>query len=359
MAQVILLHGWLGSSRTFGALPEILESDGHRLLPIFRQYPTSARRQTLEQLAHEFEAEFSRPRPDGPVVVVAHSMGGLLIRAWMLRYYAARGKRPPVERVIECCVPRHGIHLEMPGRLAVRWGCVPGSGLARQMLCPNPLLWDLAWSELEHAALLPPVVAFTGLAGSASMASMLAGGRESDGVVPAALSQPNARYVRAGQPVADLPRRAFRLFAGYRHSGRRGLLAHMRFDRTGHLAETSDETCAALRLAVRGDEEPLRDHGLSSRECLARAFLIVRHEAGRAVEALELSESGKAEGKPARPAARHPDGLALFALHALRPGAPAVERLRVRCDGREWDSPSAGLTALRGGEVCYLDLRTQ
>jgi pimeloyl-ACP methyl ester carboxylesterase len=358
MAQVILLHGWRGSRWCFGALPEILESDGHRVLPIFRQYPTSARRQTLEQLADEFEAEFGHPRPDGPVVVVAHSMGGLLVRLWMLRHYAARGKCPPVERVIECCVPRHGIHLGMLGRLAVRWGCVPGPGLARQMLCPHPFLWDLAWSELEHAPLLPPVVAFGGLLEGATVASLLAGGRESDGVVPAALSQPNARYVRAGQPVADLPRRTFRLFAGYRHTGRRGLLAHMRFDQAGRLAQASDETCAALRLAVRGDEGPLGQHGLDGRACLARAFLIVRHEPGRAVEALELSESGRAEGKAARPAARHPDGLALFALHALLPGAPAIERLRVRCDGREWDSPAAGMKGLRGGEVCYLDLRT-
>jgi pimeloyl-ACP methyl ester carboxylesterase len=355
MAHVVLLHGWLGSPQAFGILAEILEGDGHRILPILRSYRTTGPR-TLEELADQFEEEFSHPRPDVPVTLVAHSMGGLLARVWMLRHYTAHGKRPPVERIIECAVPRHGTFPQTAGRLAIRCGLVPGAALARQMLCPNPFLWDLAWGELEHLAMHPPVIALAGIEETPSFISRLAGGEESDTVVPAAFCQPNAVFLRPGQSPDSLPPRPFRVFRGFRHNGPRGLLAHLHYDRTGKVAEMGDEVRAALRLAVRGDDASVNLHGADGRTCLTRAFLVVRYAAGQAVTAEELSESGKAVGAPVRPTAQHAEGLALFALRALQPGGRALERFRIRCGAKEWDS-AATLGALRGGDVAYLDLR--
>ncbi|MCW8131652.1 MAG: alpha/beta fold hydrolase, partial [Planctomycetota bacterium] len=192
--SVLLLHGWLGRPESFGALPDLLAADGHRVLPVFRRYNSRPRAKRLEDLADELEETLAREKIlqnlDAPMVIIGHSMGGLLARVWMLRHYASKGVMAPVERFFACASPHHGVYLEAFGRVCVRLGLVPGTALARQMCAPNPFLWDLAWSELRHAELLPETVGLAGLAGYSAI-HWICGGLESDGVVPAVFSNPN------------------------------------------------------------------------------------------------------------------------------------------------------------------------
>ena len=60
MATILLLHGWQGAYKNFGALPQILEAEGHQVLPFFRDFNTRRLNVTLEDLADELQAEFQR-----------------------------------------------------------------------------------------------------------------------------------------------------------------------------------------------------------------------------------------------------------------------------------------------------------
>jgi len=158
-----LLHGWLGLPGAFGRLPKILRARGHDVLPLFHRFDSLPRSLTVEDLAERLEEHLVRERRGRPTVLIAHSMGGLVALTWMLRYYAEKGRRSPVERLVTFGTPRHGVWLQPVARAFVDRGLVPGTALARQMRAPNPFLWDLAWSELEHASLLPPVIGGAGL----------------------------------------------------------------------------------------------------------------------------------------------------------------------------------------------------
>lgn len=323
-------------------------------MPIFQKYNTSPRQKTLDELAGELDEDFRREcnarAEREPVVVVTHSMGSLLARVWMLRHYAAKGERPPVERVIECSAPRNGVHLAALARLQIRLGLVPGVTLARQMCAPNPFLWDLAWEELTQASLLPPVIGLTGIETSRSLQSWFVGGAESDGVVPAIYAQPNAVFLRPKQEARRLPERPFLIFRGYRHNGPRGLLCHLR---SATEAPGQNPVADVLRAAV---SQNMLDSQKS--EHPSRSLLVVRGPRGAPSPppVLELATSPAA--RRLRPAAVHPEGLALFDCPAQSFAAGKAVRFSLHWGGQTWTSEDLGSMGLAQEEVVYVDLQS-
>lgn len=319
---VLLLHGWLGKPDSFGALPELLAADGHRVLPVFRSYESHPRSKRLEDLADELEATLQEQKIpqqlDAPMVIIAHSMGGLLARTWMLRHYLSKGRRPPVERLFACASPHHGVHLAPVGRAAVWLGAVPGTALARQMTAPNPFLWDLAWNELKHADLLPETVGLAAYADTTAM-HWICGGTESDGVVPAVFSNPNPVYLKSGAGTQRLPERCFVTYRGYLHHGPRGLIHHLRAEN----GKSASPVGALLRAGV--CESPLAiraREGPAALEPLRRSIAILRYppnSKARPGPRLEIQDGRTT--RHLKPLAIHPTGLALFGWNMREPGA--------------------------------------
>ena len=192
---VLLIHGWNSAPRSFGVLPNRLSKAGYSVLPIFRAY-RCARGVSIGDLADQLEADWSRHQyevskyPRKPAVI-AHSMGGLVVRAWILRHYLSQGLDAPVRLILECGVPRHGALLRWPARTSLQWGLIPGADAGRDMLPPNPFLTELAWAEFNHREAMPPVVSLTGSLEGPSLFGLLIGGPNSDGVVPLICSNPN------------------------------------------------------------------------------------------------------------------------------------------------------------------------
>lgn len=341
---VLLLHGWLGGAHTFAALPTLLKSIEHVVLPSFLPYPTQGRRITLEQLADRLEQTLRAEAAwnGAPLTVLAHSMGTLVARVWMRRHYLDRGLAPPVRLFIECGAPRHGVFLKRAARAMVRWGLVPGAGLAQAMLAPQPWLWDLAWAERAHETLLPPMVALTSVLRRSNWLAPIIGGRDSDGIVPLACSQPNPWFARPGAPAGRLRERPFRVLPDYAHSSHRGLLQHLRADGASRPIPPDDPVWALLRKALLGETwSEVPEHAPEAHA--KHALWIVRHGA----DDLRLEA-----GRIWAPKGRHPSGLALFAV----PVAAGTEAV-LRGGGKAWSAAELGLTdAWRAGAVAYVDL---
>ncbi|MBI3829734.1 MAG: alpha/beta fold hydrolase [Planctomycetes bacterium] len=351
---VLLLHGWLGRPDSFGALPELLEADGHRVLPVFRAYNSRPRRKTLEDLADELEDALRAAKVpqnlDAPMVVVCHSMGGLVARTWIWRHYASKKKRPPVERLIECASPRHGVHLMGISRAAIKLGLVPGTALARQMSAPNPFLWDLAHAELIQQEFWPETVSLAGLTGRRTAMSWIAGGRESDGVVPAIFTNPNPVFLKPGVAPRRFDERVFVPFSGYRHHGPKGIIHHLRKKRG---ATAASPVGAFLRAGVAESPKAiLAREGPGALEPLRRSIAILRFDPLDAARPhLELQDGKRT--LELKPLAVHPEGLALFGWTMAEPGASL--RLKFECNGSSFATVFDDESNC--GEVFYAEMR--
>ncbi len=107
---VILVHGYLSNRGIFSAVVRALDGAGVRSLVTFNFRGVFS---PVEPLVAQLEARVAatvaasgEPR----VVLVCHSMGGLVARAWMARYGAGR-----VAKLVTIATPHHGTALARLG----------------------------------------------------------------------------------------------------------------------------------------------------------------------------------------------------------------------------------------------------
>jgi pimeloyl-ACP methyl ester carboxylesterase len=138
---VIFVHGMRGSPRTFRSLVDSL--DRTRYQPWLFYYPSGANLDTLAglfaQLFLRLQLEYGFDR----FAVVAHSMGGLVSRAFLLDYYA--GVRQDIESVFVTIssplggMPSAGAGVERSPVVINSWrGLAPGSEFLEGLFYSDP-----------------------------------------------------------------------------------------------------------------------------------------------------------------------------------------------------------------------------
>ncbi|MET3131530.1 pimeloyl-ACP methyl ester carboxylesterase [Oxalobacteraceae bacterium GrIS 1.11] len=128
---VLLIHGYVCNHGYWRRLSALLRRAGISHLGLDLE-PAGAAIDDFVPLVHAGIDELCARSGSARVVIVAHSMGGLVARAYLRQHGAAR-----IARVITLATPHHGTALA---------GHAPGHN-ARQMLCDNAWLAELAASE--------------------------------------------------------------------------------------------------------------------------------------------------------------------------------------------------------------------
>ncbi len=175
LTPVVLIHGFLGNPSSFGEMKSFLEKDAGYTGKVF-EYDYSSLTScsspsfNIEQIAGDFWrwlGSSQGPGRDKKVDVVAHSMGGLVVRAYMTGMaLAADGSQLPygneIQRLILAGTPNYGV-------LAGQWASLAklicefrgegvGDGLVTQgkeMAYGSLFLWNLDQKWLEKKPLTP------------------------------------------------------------------------------------------------------------------------------------------------------------------------------------------------------------
>lgn len=141
---VLLVHGYLRNRGLWWWLRRALLKRGAHVLTVNLEPPLAAIPHFADQVHARLQAA---ELGDAQVVVVAHSMGGLVVRDYLRRHGAAR-----VARVVTMGSPHRGTRLAFLGIEACARDMIPGSRLLTELegAGPPPVAVQAIWSRADN-----------------------------------------------------------------------------------------------------------------------------------------------------------------------------------------------------------------
>ena len=158
MSQVVIVHGWSDTSRSFAPLAEFLRSNEIAVTPIYLgDYISLDDDVRVEDVAKRMHAVFNARLDTGelhaPFDMIVHSTGGLVARQWLAEYYPGGGS--PARRLIMMAPANHGSPLaakgkSLVGRIAKGWNnwFETGAEMLYALELASPYQWSLVQRDL-------------------------------------------------------------------------------------------------------------------------------------------------------------------------------------------------------------------
>ncbi|HZF14247.1 MAG TPA: alpha/beta fold hydrolase [Thermoanaerobaculia bacterium] len=157
--QVLILHGWSDTSKSFRPLASFLAANGYDTVPVWLgDYISLDDDVGVQDVAKRLDAEvreqLQSQRLQAPFDMIVHSTGGLVAREWLSSYCLPAGN-VPVKRLVMLAPANFGSRLaqlgqSMLGRLVKGWGnwFHTGKTMLGHLELASPYLWDLAQRDL-------------------------------------------------------------------------------------------------------------------------------------------------------------------------------------------------------------------
>jgi pimeloyl-ACP methyl ester carboxylesterase len=160
MRQVLIIHGWSDTSRSFGPLVEFLRANGYQAVPLWLgDYISLDDDVRVVDVAKRLEAVVRDKLANGELVqpfdVIVHSTGGLVAREWISGYYGDDIAGCPAKRLIMLAPANFGSRLaslgkSMVGRIVKGWNnwFHTGTEMLNALELASPYQWRLAEQDL-------------------------------------------------------------------------------------------------------------------------------------------------------------------------------------------------------------------
>ncbi len=160
MRQVVIVHGWSDTSKSFSPLVEFLRSHGFDPIPIWLgDYISMSDEVRIEDVGRRMEQvvreRISSGVLDGKFDLIVHSTGGLVAREWISAHYSNDIGSCPCKRLIMLAPANFGSPLasmgkSMLGRLVKGWNnwFHTGTEMLNALELSSPYQWDLAQRDL-------------------------------------------------------------------------------------------------------------------------------------------------------------------------------------------------------------------
>lgn len=157
--QVVILHGWSDTSKSFRGMAEFLKESGIRPVPLWLgDYPSMSDHVRIEDVVQRMHkvlvGDDRMPGLDESFDMIVHSTGGLVARKWISTFYPD-GQGCPVKRLIMVAPANFGSKLASSGKSPlgrVFKGFSHGGEVGQEILdsleLASDFLWDLAQEDL-------------------------------------------------------------------------------------------------------------------------------------------------------------------------------------------------------------------
>lgn len=159
--RVLLVHGWsVQETTTYQALHQKLAEHGYALRNVYLgRYVSLDDKVEIRDLARSMDrairGELGEPPWRGPIHMITHSTGALVVRQWIVDHYREDlTKGRPVKNVVFLAGPHFGSRLAHHGRsmlaAAYYWGDT-GDAILGALELGSPFCWDNNSAWLDHA----------------------------------------------------------------------------------------------------------------------------------------------------------------------------------------------------------------
>jgi hypothetical protein len=161
--QVLIIHGWSDTSKSFVALGQFLSANGYQPKLIWLgDYISRDDDVRVEdvgiRMAEVIDDMLGRGELDGTFDVIVHSTGGLVARSWLTTRYRGQAEQCPMKRLIMLAPANHGSKLAATGKSLLgrvvkgydNW-FQTGQSMLNDLELSSPYQWELSQRDVLAA----------------------------------------------------------------------------------------------------------------------------------------------------------------------------------------------------------------